>query len=62
MSKEVEIPGNSKTINNNNDVKVSNQFSLTINLGDSLNLLALLGGIYLFRKMAKRRKQKQSSL
>lgn len=52
-----EPPSPSKTINNNNnDVKVNNHFSLTINLGDSLNLAALLALIFIIRKFSKRKK------
>lgn len=42
--------------NNTQDVKVNNNFSLTINFGDSLNLLALIAGVYLIRKITKRNK------
>lgn len=42
-----------KTINNNN-VKVNNQLSLTINLGDSLNLALLLAGIFIIQKLTKK--------
>lgn len=47
------------TNQNKNTVRVNNNFSLTINLGDSLNLLALIGGIYLIRTIPKIRKQKR---
>jgi hypothetical protein len=53
MNAEVKTPS---TNNNKNNVKVNNQFSLTIHFGDSLNLLALIAGIYLVRRMAKRKK------
>ncbi|MBY0147328.1 hypothetical protein [Neobacillus niacini] len=45
--------------NNKNTVKVNNNFNLTINLGDSLNLLALIGGIYVIRTLTKRNKQQK---
>jgi hypothetical protein len=53
MNTEVNTPS---TNNNQNSVRVSNQLNLTINLGDSLNLLAIIAGIYLVRKIAKRKK------
>ncbi|MED1470936.1 hypothetical protein [Bacillus salipaludis] len=57
VKNEKEIsPG---THNNKNDVKVNNQFSLTINFGDSLNLLALITGIYVIRRIGKRNKEKK---
>jgi hypothetical protein len=48
----------SSSTNNKNDVKVNNNFSLTINFGDSLNLLALIAGVYFIRRIAKNRKLK----
>ncbi|MDR7000699.1 hypothetical protein [Neobacillus niacini] len=42
-----------------NDVRVNNQFSLTLNFGDSLNLLALIAGVYLIRRIGKRHKLKK---
>lgn len=45
------------TNNNKNDVRVNNHFSLTINFGDSLNVLALIAGVYFIQKMAKKKKQ-----
>ncbi|NRD79264.1 hypothetical protein HPT25_18045 [Bacillus sp. BRMEA1] len=47
------------TNKNKNDVKVNNQFSLTINFGDSLNIIALITGIYVLKKIAKRNKKGQ---
>ncbi|MEH7177661.1 hypothetical protein [Neobacillus vireti] len=47
------------TNNNKNTVRVNNNFNLTINLGDSLNVLALIGGIYFIRLIAKKRKEKR---
>jgi hypothetical protein len=47
------------TNNNKNTVRVNNNFNLTINLGDSLNLLALIGGVFLIRTIIKARKQKR---
>jgi hypothetical protein len=58
MSKEnQETKSHSHTNKNKNTVRVNNNFNLTINLGDSLNLLALIGGIYLIRTLTKKRKQ-----
>jgi hypothetical protein len=54
MNTEVKAPS---TNNNQNSVRVNNQISLTINLGDSLNVLALIAGVFFIRKMAKRKKQ-----
>ncbi|MCM3690648.1 hypothetical protein [Neobacillus niacini] len=53
-----ETKSKPSTNNNKNTVLVNNNFNLTINLGDSLNVLALIGGIYLIRKISKNRKQK----
>jgi hypothetical protein len=47
------------TNQNKNTVRVNNNFNLTINLGDSLNLLALIGGIYPIRTITEIRKQKR---
>ncbi|MEC1521108.1 hypothetical protein P9D43_03530 [Neobacillus niacini] len=54
-----ETKSHTTTNNNKNTVHVNNNFNLTINLGDSLNLLALIGGIYLIRTLSKKRNQKQ---
>lgn len=53
MNTEVKTPS---TNNNKNDVRVNNHFSLTINFGDSLNLLALIAGVYLVKKIVKKKK------
>jgi hypothetical protein len=42
--------------NNHNHIKVNNAFNLTINMGDSLNLLGLLLGIFLLRKLFSTKK------
>ncbi|MBY0098488.1 hypothetical protein [Mesobacillus maritimus] len=42
--------------NNHNQIKVNNAFKLTINIGDSLNLLGLLLGIFLLRKLFSKNK------
>jgi hypothetical protein len=44
----------STTNNNKNDIKVHNHFNLTINFGDSINVLALIAGIYIMKKWTKR--------
>jgi hypothetical protein len=54
-----ETKSHSSTNNNKNTVRVNNNFNLTINLGDSLNLLALIGGIFLIRTVTKKSKQKR---
>ena len=64
MAREIEdkvTPSRSTSTNNKNDVKVNNNFSLTINFGDSLNVLALIAGVYLIRRMAKNRKLKKKA-
>ncbi|WML56214.1 hypothetical protein [Neobacillus sp. PS2-9] len=64
MAREIEdkvTPSRSTSNNNKNDVKVNNNFSLTINFGDSLNVLALIAGVYLIRRMAKNRKLKKKA-
>ena len=64
MAMEIEdkvTPSRSTSTNNKNDVKVNNNFSLTINFGDSLNVLALIAGVYLIRRMAKNRKLKKKA-
>jgi len=60
MAKEAvqELGVNSTSNDNKKDVRVNNHFSLTINFGDSLNLLALLAGIYIIRRITKNRKNK----
>jgi len=57
VKKEKEIQPHSTTNNNKNDVKVNNHFSLTIHFGDSINILALIAGVYIIRKIAKRNKK-----
>lgn len=58
LSKEnQEKKSHTNTNNNKNTVLVNNNFNLTINLGDSLNLLALIGGIYLIRTLTQKLKQ-----
>jgi hypothetical protein len=64
MAMEIEdkvTPSRSTSNNNKNDVKVNNNFSLTINFGDSLNVLALIAGVYLIRRIAKNRKLKKKA-
>ncbi|OLS40384.1 hypothetical protein [Bacillus sp. MRMR6] len=48
--------------NNKNSVNVNNHFNLTINLGDSLNLLALIAGIYVIRKLTVKPKAKKTKM
>ncbi|MCM3726980.1 hypothetical protein M3226_14945 [Neobacillus cucumis] len=60
-SEMVEKEGQAKTVNNTNNIRVHNRFSLTVHLGDSLNLLALLAGVYIIRSVSKKRKQKKKA-
>ena len=53
--------GQTKTVNNTNNIRVHNRFSLTVHFGDSLNLLTLLAGVYIIRSVAKKRKQKKKA-
>jgi hypothetical protein len=54
LSKENQESKSLLTTNQNKiTVRVNNNFNLTINLGDSLNLLALIGGIYLIRTITE---------
>ncbi|WP_342430885.1 hypothetical protein [Neobacillus sp. FSL H8-0543] len=63
MKKEVEEESNQSSTNNNkNRVRVNNNFQLTINLGDSLNLLALIAGIYVIKNFTKKRKAKKANM
>lgn len=48
--------------NNKNDVRVNNNFTLTINLGDSLNLFALIGSICIVKRFVKKRKAKRKKM
>ncbi|MGG3470576.1 hypothetical protein ABES02_24205 [Neobacillus pocheonensis] len=48
--------------NNKNSVRVNNNFSLTINFGDSLNLLALIAGVYVLRRIAKKQKIRKDNM
>lgn len=50
------IETKSRSNHNQNDVQVNNQITITVNFGDSLNLLALIAGLYMLRKIAKRPK------
>jgi hypothetical protein len=59
IKRDHEIKTHPSANNNKNDVKVYNNFSFTINFGDSLNLLALIGGVYFIRKIARNNKNKK---
>ncbi|MBE4907366.1 hypothetical protein IMZ08_04730 [Bacillus luteolus] len=53
--KEDKNQSSRSTVNhNNNDVKVNNNFSITINLGDAANVLALVVGFCLIKKLLKK--------
>ncbi|MEH7353579.1 hypothetical protein V7150_08365 [Neobacillus drentensis] len=64
MAKEAvqELGFNSTSNDSKNDVRVNNHFSLTINFGDSLSLLALLAGIYIIRRITKNHKNKAKKM
>lgn len=48
---------NSKgTTENKNDINVNNNFSLSINFGDSLNLLSLIVGFFIIKRISKQYK------
>ena len=48
--------------NNKNDVRVNNNITLNINLGDSLNLFAIIGGIYVVKRLVKKRNTKRKKM
>ena len=48
--------------NNKNDIRVNNNFTLTINLGDPLNLFALIGSIYIVKRLVKKRKARRKKM
>lgn len=58
MEEIKEIKNQPGSNNNKNDVRVNNHFTLTINFGDSLNLFALIGGIYVVKRLVKKSKSK----
>ena len=62
IKREHEIKAHPSTNNNKNDVKVYNNFSFTINFGDSVNLVTLFAGLYIIWKMAKKNKNKANKL
>lgn len=41
---------------NRNYIRVTNNFQFTINLGDSLNLLALIAGVYFIKTITTKQK------
>ncbi len=54
--KEEKNQNSRSTVNhNNNEVKVNNNFSITINLGDAANVLALVAGLCLLKKLLKKK-------
>lgn len=58
-----EVKMNQETTNHyKNNVKVNNQLTLQFNLGNTLNLLALVTGIYILLKLLKRPSNKSQSL
>ena len=44
---------------NRNYIRVNNHINFTMNFGDSLNLLALLAGVFFIKTLSKKRKQKR---
>ncbi len=48
--------------NNKNDVRVNNNITLNINLGDPLNLFAIIGGIYIVKRLVKKRNTKRKKM
>ncbi|MEH7236687.1 hypothetical protein [Bacillus sp. JJ1562] len=46
---------------NRNYVRVNNNFQFTINFGDSLNLLALIAGIFFIRTLSKKSKSEKEN-
>ncbi|TLS36073.1 hypothetical protein [Pseudalkalibacillus caeni] len=45
-----------------NEVKVHNSFQINVNFGDSLNLLALAGGIYFAVEIARKAKERKKRI
>ncbi|MFD2682002.1 hypothetical protein [Bacillus seohaeanensis] len=58
MNKEKEEQPLSRTNSNKSktDVSVHNNFNFTINLGDSLSLVALIAGVYVIKRVATKQK------
>ncbi|WP_019241693.1 MULTISPECIES: hypothetical protein [Bacillus] len=50
------------TTKNKNDIKVNNHFSLSINFGDSLNILTLIVGFFIIKSFSKRCKRNKKVL
>ncbi|MDR4889682.1 hypothetical protein RGU12_19495 [Fredinandcohnia sp. QZ13] len=50
-----EIDAQAKS-DNRNYIRVNNNINFTINLGDSLNLLALIAGLFFFKTLSKKNK------
>jgi hypothetical protein len=57
-----EINNQPGSNNNKNDVRVTNNFTLNINLGDPLNFFAPIGGIYIISRLVKKRKGKRKKM
>lgn len=62
MKELKEINNQPGSNNNKNDVRVTNNFTLNINLGDPLNFFALIGGIYIISRLFKKRKGKRKKM
>ncbi|MCC3356032.1 hypothetical protein [Bacillus sp. REN16] len=46
---------------NRNYIRVNNNFQFTINFGDSLNLLALVAGVFFIRTLSKKTKPQKDT-
>lgn len=55
----IEKEPQAKTDNRNyNKIRVNNHINFTVNFGDSLNLLALIAGVFFIKTVSKKTKQK----
>jgi hypothetical protein len=55
----IEKETQAKTDNRNfNKIRVNNHINFTVNFGDSLNLMALIAGVFLVKTISKKTKQK----
>ncbi|MFD1778571.1 hypothetical protein ACFSFW_07815 [Fredinandcohnia salidurans] len=55
----IEKEPQAKTDNRNyNKIRVNNHINFTVNFGDSLNLLALIAGVFFIKTISKKTKQK----
>jgi hypothetical protein len=54
LKEEDDVKSRSTVNHNNNEVKVNNNFSITINLGDAANVIALVAGFCIVKKLLKK--------